>query len=176
VARKFLDGRARILERYAAIAAVPLALPQMKSHVFLQVWIRLAFVLGLASGHSSASEAVINEPIAFTVAAGGAATPAPPKQTEAVKPGSDAPTPTTPEKKAPGKIEALPPDLKPLALEANSKFDRGNYPEAEKLYRQILEKAPDNLYTLTNLGVVLFRERKNKWAEEILKKALAVAP
>src|SRR5258707_471588 len=36
--------------------------------------------------------------------------------------------------------------------------------------------APNNLYTLSNLGVVLFRANKLKLAEESFKKAIAVAP
>jgi tetratricopeptide (TPR) repeat protein len=87
---------------------------------------------------------------------------------------------------APGKIEptpgqkdpppTLPPALIPLGREAREQFERGNYLEAEELYRKILEKLPDDVNTLSNLGVVLFRAGKNQMAEESFKKAISVAP
>ena len=70
----------------------------------------------------------------------------------------------------------VPPDLLPLAREAKDKFDEGKFREAETLYQQILAKSPNNLYSLSNLGVVLFRNGKLKAAELILKKAIAIAP
>jgi Flp pilus assembly protein TadD len=70
----------------------------------------------------------------------------------------------------------VPAELLPLAREGKDQFERGNYLDAEKIYRRILAKAPNNLYTLSNLGVVLFRAKKHKLAEESFKKAIAVAP
>lgn len=70
----------------------------------------------------------------------------------------------------------VPPDMLPLAQQAKRNFDRGNFVQAEKQYEQILAKNPNNLYSLSNLGVVLFRNGKLKAAELTLKKALAVAP
>ena len=75
-----------------------------------------------------------------------------------------------------GDTAGLPPELAPLALEAKAQFERADYARAEEIYRQILEKAPTNLYTLSSLGVVLFRAGKTELAEEPLKKAVAVAP
>ncbi|MEI9898481.1 MAG: hypothetical protein WDN28_32655 [Chthoniobacter sp.] len=46
----------------------------------------------------------------------------------------------------------VPPELLPLAREGKEEFERGNYLEAEKIYRKVLAKAPNNLYTLSNLG------------------------
>lgn len=63
-----------------------------------------------------------------------------------------------------------------LAREAKENFDRGKYRAAEKVYREILAKSPANLYSLSNLGVVLFRSGKLKAAELTLKKAITVAP
>jgi tetratricopeptide (TPR) repeat protein len=70
----------------------------------------------------------------------------------------------------------VPKDLIPLAREAKDNFDRGKYRAAEKGYHQILAKSPNNLYSLSNLGVVLFRTGKLKAAELTLKKAIAIAP
>ncbi len=71
---------------------------------------------------------------------------------------------------------AVPPDLVGLAREAKDHFERGNYRDAEKIYDKALAKAPNNLYVLSNLGVVRFRQQKYKLAEEAFKKAIAVAP
>jgi tetratricopeptide (TPR) repeat protein len=71
---------------------------------------------------------------------------------------------------------AVPPALLPLAREAKENFDQGKFKRAEKLYQEILTKSPNNLYSLSNLGVVLFRNGKLKAAELTLKKAIAVAP
>jgi len=71
---------------------------------------------------------------------------------------------------------AVPVDLMPLAREAKTSFDKGKFRDAEKQYQQILTKAPNNLYALSNLGVVFFRNGKLKAAELTLKKAIAVEP
>jgi len=71
---------------------------------------------------------------------------------------------------------AVPDQLQPLAREAKDNFDRGKYRTAEKQYQEILTKSPNNLYSLSNLGVVYFRAGKFKAAELTLKKAVAVAP
>ncbi len=63
-----------------------------------------------------------------------------------------------------------------IAREAKESFDQGRYSQTEKLYELILTKYPDNLYTLSNLGVVYFHEQKWQLAEESLKKAVAFAP
>ena len=64
----------------------------------------------------------------------------------------------------------------PLAREAKTSFDQGKFKQAEKQYQEILTKSPNNLYSLSNLGVVLFRNGKLKAAELTLKKAIAIAP
>ena len=71
---------------------------------------------------------------------------------------------------------AVPPELIGLAREAKDQFERGNYREAEKIYQKALAKAPNNLYILSNQGVVYFRGQKYKLAEEAFKKAIAIAP
>jgi len=70
----------------------------------------------------------------------------------------------------------VPADLMPLAREAKASFDQGKFKQAEKQYQEILTKSPNNLYSLSNLGVVLFRNGKLKAAELTLKKAIAIAP
>ena len=70
----------------------------------------------------------------------------------------------------------VPADLLPLAREAKAAFDQGKFRKAEQLYQQILAKDPNNLYSLSNLGVVLFRNGKLKAAELTLKKAIAIDP
>ncbi|HEY1583594.1 MAG TPA: tetratricopeptide repeat protein [Chthoniobacterales bacterium] len=70
----------------------------------------------------------------------------------------------------------VPSDLLPLARDAKTDFDEGKFKQAEKLYQEMLTKDPNNLYSLSNLGVVLFRNGKLKAAELTLKKAIALAP
>jgi tetratricopeptide (TPR) repeat protein len=70
----------------------------------------------------------------------------------------------------------VPRELVPLAREAKENFDRGKYRAAEKQYHEILDKNPNNLYSLSNLGVVLFRVGKLKAAELTLKKAITISP
>ncbi len=70
----------------------------------------------------------------------------------------------------------VPEELAPLAREARQNFAEGKLRAAEKQYQEILTKAPNNLYSLSNLGVVYFRTGKLKAAELTLKKAVTVAP
>ena len=75
---------------------------------------------------------------------------------------------------AAGSSQPVPADLADEAHTAKDAFDRGQYRDAERLYLDMLVKSPNNLYTLSNLGVVYFRDQKFKLAEESLKKAIAV--
>jgi Flp pilus assembly protein TadD/septal ring factor EnvC (AmiA/AmiB activator) len=70
----------------------------------------------------------------------------------------------------------VPSDLSDMARQAKENFDRGKYHAAERQYQEILTKSPNNLYSLSNLGVVYFRTGKLKAAELTLKKAVAIAP
>jgi Tfp pilus assembly protein PilF len=83
-----------------------------------------------------------------------------------------APTGPTVQTSAP----AVPDELAPLARDAKDNFEKGKYRAAERQYQEILTKAPNNLYSLSNLGVVYFRTGKWKAAELTLKKAVALAP
>jgi Tfp pilus assembly protein PilF/predicted nucleic acid-binding Zn-ribbon protein len=71
---------------------------------------------------------------------------------------------------------AVPDEVAPIARDAKENFEKGKYRAAEKQYQEILTKAPNNLYSLCNLGVVYFRTGKWKAAELTLKKAVALAP
>ncbi|MFL6582985.1 MAG: tetratricopeptide repeat protein [Chthoniobacterales bacterium] len=68
----------------------------------------------------------------------------------------------------------VPDELVPVARDAKMNFDNGKYHSAERQYQQILAKAPNNLYALSNLGVVYFRTGKLKAAELTLKKAISL--
>jgi len=70
----------------------------------------------------------------------------------------------------------VPDDLRTLARGAKDNFEHGKYRSAEKQYQEILTKSPNNLYSLSNLGVVYFRSGRFKAAELTLKKAVAVWP
>jgi tetratricopeptide (TPR) repeat protein len=70
----------------------------------------------------------------------------------------------------------VPQDLMDDAKAAKEAFERAQYRDAEKIYERMLTKAPNNVYILSNLGVVYFRNEKWKLAEESLQKAIAVAP
>ena len=70
----------------------------------------------------------------------------------------------------------VPPDVVDLAWQAKQSFDKGKYHTAEKIYQEMLTKTPNNLYSLSNLGVVYFRTGKLKAAELTLKKAVTLSP
>jgi Flp pilus assembly protein TadD/septal ring factor EnvC (AmiA/AmiB activator) len=70
----------------------------------------------------------------------------------------------------------VPGDLRPAAYAAKEAFEHGKYRTAEKQYQEILIKAPNNLYSLSNLGVVYFRTGRFKAAELTLKKAVTISP
>jgi len=70
----------------------------------------------------------------------------------------------------------VPDDLRTLARGAKDNFEHGKYRSAEKQYQEILTKSPNNLYSLSNLGVVYFRSGRFKAAELTLRKAVAVWP
>ncbi len=70
----------------------------------------------------------------------------------------------------------IPAEYLPLARDGKELFEKGDYRGAEKIYEKILAKVPNNLYILSNLGVVRFRAGKLKQAEEVLVKATKVAP
>ncbi len=68
----------------------------------------------------------------------------------------------------------VPSHLEPIAREAREYFQRGEYADAEELYEKILAEEPNNIYALSNLGVVRFRSGRLKAAELTFKKAIAI--
>ena len=52
----------------------------------------------------------------------------------------------------------------------------GKYPEAEKLYRQVLAMDPNHAGACQNLGVLAFQVGRNDAAIPLLKRALAINP
>jgi Flp pilus assembly protein TadD len=71
---------------------------------------------------------------------------------------------------------AVPDDSRQIAEQAKASFEKGDYSNAENLYGQILKNHPDNLYALSNLGVVQFRLGKLQLAQLSLDHAISVAP
>jgi Flp pilus assembly protein TadD len=70
----------------------------------------------------------------------------------------------------------LPRELQEVAIAARKNLLQRKYRIAEKQYQTILEKDPNNLDALSNLGVVYFRTGKTQSAESTLTQALAIAP
>jgi Flp pilus assembly protein TadD len=70
----------------------------------------------------------------------------------------------------------LPSELQDVAIAAQKNLRQRKYRTAEKQYQTILDKNPNNVDALSNLGVVYFRTGKIGTAESTLKKALAIAP
>lgn len=75
-----------------------------------------------------------------------------------------------------GPIIGVPEDLRDVATAARESFEQGKYELAEKRYQEILDKNPNNLYALSNLGVVYSRSGQIELAEATLKKALVLSP
>ena len=99
----------------------------------------------------------------------------PTREPAETKPPETVETPTV-QTKTVGGVRGLPEDVKPLAEQAKQAFERDKYAEAEKLYDKALQLAPNNLYLLSNRGVVQFRAGKYKQSEESFRKAIAIAP
>ena len=70
----------------------------------------------------------------------------------------------------------LPSELQDVAIAAQKNLRQRKYRTAEKQYQTILDKDPNNVDALSNLGVVYFRTGKIGTAESTLQKALAIAP
>ena len=70
----------------------------------------------------------------------------------------------------------VPDEFLAQALKAKEQYELNKYPEAEKIYVSILSKIPNNVWALSNLGLVYSQEGKLKQAEETLKKVITIAP
>ncbi len=69
----------------------------------------------------------------------------------------------------------LNPERKKLALAAEH-HKEGRHEQAEKLYKEILQKNPKNVDALRLLGVVAFRASRLDDAERLIKKSIDLAP
>ena len=63
-----------------------------------------------------------------------------------------------------------------LVARAKTFFEQGKLGDAERAYKEILTDDPNNLYALSNLGVVHYKTGKMPQAEKMLVKAVAIAP
>lgn len=90
--------------------------------------------------------------------------------------GSSAPVATpAPVAKSAKKTSAdLPPGAANVALEAQRAYAAQRFDDAEKKYLEVLTLAPDNVYSLANLGAAQMELNKLADAETHLKRALAL--
>lgn len=72
--------------------------------------------------------------------------------------------------------ESLPDATRDMVEQARKLFNQGRFGDAEKLYQQIVDAAPNNYFALSNLGVTQIQARKLSAAEVALKKAIAINP
>ncbi|TSA31824.1 MAG: hypothetical protein D4R65_10590 [Verrucomicrobiaceae bacterium] len=72
--------------------------------------------------------------------------------------------------------ESLPDATRDMVEQARKLFDQHRFEDAEKLYQQIVEIAPNNYFALSNLGVTQIQVRKLSAAEVALKKAIDINP
>ncbi|MEO7932065.1 MAG: tetratricopeptide repeat protein [Chthoniobacterales bacterium] len=63
-----------------------------------------------------------------------------------------------------------------LVSRAKKFFEQGKLEDAERAYNEILNDDPNNLYALSNLGVVNYKAGKLPQSEKALTKAVAIAP
>lgn len=67
-------------------------------------------------------------------------------------------------------------ELQAVADKAKVEFDAGRFKDAAKVYERLVANAPNNIYSLSNLGVAYFRGGSRKQAEETFKKVITLAP
>ena len=72
--------------------------------------------------------------------------------------------------------ESLPDATRAMVDQARKLFAQGRFGDAEKLYQQIVDTAPNNSFALSNLGVTQIQGRKLSAAEVALKKATEINP
>lgn len=67
-------------------------------------------------------------------------------------------------------------ELEALGKGAESAFAKGRYGAAEQLYSTLLDKRPDHLPSLVNMGTILLQRNKPAEAIETFRRAIALAP
>jgi len=70
----------------------------------------------------------------------------------------------------------IPDEFKETAAKATAFYNEKKFDEAAAAYQQILDKYPQSIYALSNLGVVRFQQQKYPEAEKVLREAVRVAP
>lgn len=70
----------------------------------------------------------------------------------------------------------IPEEFKDTAAKATSLYNEKKFDEAAAAYQEILNKYPQSIYALSNLGVVRFQQQKYPEAEKALREAIRVAP
>ncbi len=70
----------------------------------------------------------------------------------------------------------IPEEFKETAAKATSLYNEKKFDEAAAAYQEILDKYPQSIYALSNLGVVRFQQQKYPEAEKVLREAIRVAP
>jgi len=70
----------------------------------------------------------------------------------------------------------LPDDMRDVAEEASDDFRSGKLDAAAAAYERILDKYPDCLYALSNLGVVRFTQKDYNDALNAFQRSVAMAP
>ena len=70
----------------------------------------------------------------------------------------------------------IPEEFKDTAAKATSLYNEKKFEEAAAAYQQILDKYPQSIYALSNLGVVRFQQQKYPEAEKAVREAIRVAP
>lgn len=70
----------------------------------------------------------------------------------------------------------IPEEFKETAAKATGLFNENKFEEAAAAYQEILNKYPQSIYALSNLGVVRFREQKYPESEKALREAIRIAP
>ncbi len=113
----------------------------------------------------SAPSLVAPEPAAPTATAGAATT---------ATLSSAAEKPASPESYA--EKPRIPEEFKDTAARATSLYNEKKFDEAAAAYQEILNKYPQSIYALSNLGVVRFQQQKYPEAEKPLREAIRVAP
>ena len=69
----------------------------------------------------------------------------------------------------------IPEEFKETAAKATALYNEKKFDEAAAAYQQILDKYPQSIYALSNLGVVRFQQQKYPEAEKVLREAIRVA-
>ncbi|WP_018290894.1 tetratricopeptide repeat protein [Verrucomicrobium sp. 3C] len=71
---------------------------------------------------------------------------------------------------------SLTPELRQLAEQAAGYFNEQRHDEAAKVYEQILQKDPGNVFAWANLGVVRYQQARYEDSEKALQQAIKLNP